>query len=766
MAGLFDTFTIAKRGLNVQQSAINTTSHNIANANTEGYSRQRSVAETTKPFGGMSRFDTSGVGQIGTGAEVTSIQRIRNYFIDFQVRSETGTLGYYESQSDILSKVESVFSEPSDNGIQTLMTNTFKAFSELSKPPVSDSVKKVAITQASALADAINYSYNQLDKLQVNNQDNLKDNILDVNSTLNQINELNKQIAGVSAVGQTPNDLMDKRDKLIDDLSYNFGIEIGKDKFETVNLSSTEYKDSFFVKSDPNDTGYSRLSSVKKATVTENGVQVEYYPLGNEKGDLKTFTIKMNGTTPQEIQAKQDLAHKLNNNKVIIGDKDGIVGTETKPTLLPAPLPAEVTIPADGVTISADSTGVITLSDSVPTTIGTITTVGNVTTITPQNITMTLKTDGTIEVNDGVNPVSTMPETGVSISTAPNVSVIKKADGTIEISTDTMVTEVNSNGTITTPEALTDFNKKIFQTYEYERDVNTVDNKYVKGDIAGNQKTQDLIERYKADLDRLAATLAYTVNAIQTGSVDSGTTTQGLQNNAVFTTESYKLTSADIANLTKEKTGPPAPSAARLTELNTLIAAGLDTLAYKAGDGTITTSADIGITAANIRINSKLLENVNLLNASTTSTSGVGDGKRADAFARLNTLTMDIVKVDDTVDLTKTTRKDFLAKIGVTGFTDTNALTLSGPIKGSTLNSYYTGIINEIAVNTKEASRQVENQNSILGNLEEQRMSESGVSLDEEMTDLIQFQHAYQANAKMISTIDELLDVVINGLKK
>lgn len=92
-AGLFDTFTIGKRGLNVNQSAINTTSHNIANANTQGYSRQRSVIETTRPFGGMSKFDTSGPGQVGTGAEVTTIQRIRDYFIDYQVRNENGSLG-------------------------------------------------------------------------------------------------------------------------------------------------------------------------------------------------------------------------------------------------------------------------------------------------------------------------------------------------------------------------------------------------------------------------------------------------------------------------------------------------------------------------------------------------------------------------------------------------------------------------------------------------------------------------------------------------
>ena len=65
MSGLFDTFNIAKRGLTVQQAAINTTSHNISNANTVGYSRQRAVAETTRPFGGMSKYDSGGAGQVG-----------------------------------------------------------------------------------------------------------------------------------------------------------------------------------------------------------------------------------------------------------------------------------------------------------------------------------------------------------------------------------------------------------------------------------------------------------------------------------------------------------------------------------------------------------------------------------------------------------------------------------------------------------------------------------------------------------------------------
>lgn len=237
MAGLFDTFTIAKRGLNVQQSAINTTSHNIANANTEGYSRQRAVAETTRPFGGTSKFDSCSVGQVGTGAEITSIQRIRDYFIDYQVRSESGTSGYYTQRNETLSKVEDVFGEPSDTGIQELINKFFTAFQEVSKSPDKSDVKTVALQNASSLADALNYTYNQLEKSCEDSQSLLQSNVVDVNSYLDQINELNKQIRRVSAVGQTPNDLMDKRDNLLDQLSYKFGIKVDRDSLDTIKLS-------------------------------------------------------------------------------------------------------------------------------------------------------------------------------------------------------------------------------------------------------------------------------------------------------------------------------------------------------------------------------------------------------------------------------------------------------------------------------------------------------------------------------------------------
>jgi len=659
MSGLFDTFNIAKRGLNVQQGAINTTSHNIANANTEGYSRQRTVAETTTPFGGMSRFDTCSVGQVGTGAEITSIQRIRDSFIDYQVRSETGTSGYYTTTSTTLSKVEDVFGEPSDTGIQELISKFYSSFQEVSKSPDKSDVKTVAIQNASTLADAINYTYNQLKKTCEDTQDVLKSNVTDVNSYLDQINELNKQIGSVSAVGQTPNDLMDKRDNLLDKLSSKFGIKIDKDNLETINLSSTEYPDSALVKSSPTDTDYNRLSYVKSAVAKDDGtVEVEYYPLGNEKSATKTFTITADGTNANEKKANaKDLADNLTQNKILIADKDGNVVGATKTQL------------------KIDAGDTITTPPQLGTT---TTTTGGVTTVT--TVTSVTNTDG-----------STMYTTLVKSKPPATATQLKGG---------------------------------IFQTYKYESDsgVNSVDNNHIKGEIASNQSVQEKIQGYMDNLDRLAAGLAYSVNAIQTGSLDSSTSSQGLSNNLVFVT-----------------------------------------------NGASTTTDD-GITAETIKINSALVTDPTLLNCNTTSTSGEGDGARANAIANLNVLKMNLSSTTLPDDLSGTDRKTFLNDIGIdtatTGFSDSTCLNLNAGTDGSTVDSYYKSIINNLAVDNQEATRVSDNQASILANLEDQKAAVSGVSLDEEMTNLIQFQHAYQANAKIISTIDELLDVVINGLKR
>lgn len=603
MAGLFDTFNISKRGLNVQQSNINTSSHNIANANTVGYSRQRSVIETTRPFGGASRFDTCTVGQVGTGAEVTAIQRVRDTFLDYQVRNKTTESGTLDIKYQYLYQTESILNDSSDSGIQNALNEFFDAFQEISKAPEKTSNKDVAISQAAALADMINSKYTQLEQKKSDAQKLLGQNVQEINDILDSINSLNKQISSVAAVGMTPNDLMDKRDNLLDELSSKFGINVDRDKYETINVTASESGVSIdgvnkLVASSPNDE-YLRFSYISDVKKTGDGeLELTYNKLGNDKDPV---TIKVKCDKGKE----QETIDSLLETRVVLTDSKG-------------------------------------------------------------NIT---KTDGTA-----------VDATGISIDDLKKVMA-------------------NSGNGIRS------------------------------GEIAGNQSAQESIQNAMDDLDKLAISLAYTVNAIQTGSLDG---TGGLKYS--------DGTSAELIFVVK--------------------------------DGT----TDDGINAKNISLNSAIKNDSSKLICGEDIADIKGDkaGTRALAIANLSSK----LKIDYTAfEIDGITRdKFFNGNVGSgdskeysgTGikFKDTAInQDLTTDKEGSTIKDYYIKITSNLGIDVKAAKENLTTVASELESYEEQRLSVSGVSLDEEMTDLITFQHAYQANAKMINTIDQLLDVVINGLK-
>ena len=120
MTSTFHSIETAKRSLFTQQTAINTVGHNISNANTEGYSRQRVTMVTTKPMEAFGMNRSTNAGQIGTGVEASAINRIRTAFLDDQYRNQSKYAGSWSVQSDTLSKLESIVNEPSDSGIRTV----------------------------------------------------------------------------------------------------------------------------------------------------------------------------------------------------------------------------------------------------------------------------------------------------------------------------------------------------------------------------------------------------------------------------------------------------------------------------------------------------------------------------------------------------------------------------------------------------------------------------------------------------------------------
>ena len=157
-----------------------------------------------------------------------------------------------------------------------------------------------------------------------------------------------------------------------------------------------------------------------------------------------------------------------------------------------------------------------------------------------------------------------------------------------------------------------------------------------------------------------------------------------------------------------------------------------------------------------------MINDVSKLNCGASNESGERNGDRAQAIADLLTTKINLSELDNVAELDRNT---FFDKAGIN--LDSDGISIEGSKDGKTVHNYYKDMISQLGTKAQEANRKTANQSEvILKNIELQRLSVSGVSIDEEMTNLIQFQHSYSANAKMISTIDELLDVVINGLKR
>lgn len=225
MRSTFMGLEASKRGLFTQQSALYTTGHNISNANTEGYSRQRVNMQPTLGFPGTGLNAPMSPGFIGTGVEAGSVQRIRDSFVDRQYRQESNKLGYWESRSQAISQIEDVLNEPSDYGLAKSMDEFWKSLQDLSVNPENGGARAVVIQRGIAVADSFNYMSKSITDIKANAASEIGISLNNVNSALKQVSELNKQIMAIEPNGYMPNDLYDARDKLLDELGMFFPIE-------------------------------------------------------------------------------------------------------------------------------------------------------------------------------------------------------------------------------------------------------------------------------------------------------------------------------------------------------------------------------------------------------------------------------------------------------------------------------------------------------------------------------------------------------------
>lgn len=219
ISGLFD---ISARSLSIYQRALNVTSHNIANANNEDYSRQRVIFETERP-------DIRADGEWGAGVKIDEISRVRNQMTDTQIRSYNSKFSNNSTRSDILGQIETQFSEPSELGLSSLMNSFFNSWSKLAVTPNSEQLRTDVIQAAQKVTTKIQSVYEGINQIDSDMQNELQEKVQSMNTIVKELHSLNKQIMESKVSGQESNDLLDKRDKYIDELSKLGNINVNLD---------------------------------------------------------------------------------------------------------------------------------------------------------------------------------------------------------------------------------------------------------------------------------------------------------------------------------------------------------------------------------------------------------------------------------------------------------------------------------------------------------------------------------------------------------
>jgi flagellar hook-associated protein 1 FlgK len=213
----------ALSGLIASQEAIDTTGHNITNANTPGYSRQTAVLQTNDPLpiAAMSQITGAG-GQMGTGVNVDTFTRIRNMYLDAQYRTQNAKLGAASSETEELKQAQSAFDEPSESGISSQLSAFWSAWGSLATHPSSEAAREGVVSTGSQLATTLNQLSSQLSTISTQATQQyaaITGPTGEVQDDANQVAELNQQIKLAEQAGQQPNDLLDNRDELLDKLS-------------------------------------------------------------------------------------------------------------------------------------------------------------------------------------------------------------------------------------------------------------------------------------------------------------------------------------------------------------------------------------------------------------------------------------------------------------------------------------------------------------------------------------------------------------------
>ncbi|OQA09110.1 MAG: Flagellar hook-associated protein 1 [bacterium ADurb.Bin374] len=665
MRATFFGIEIGKRGILTQRSAMEVTSHNIANANTEGYARQRAVLAATDPWSIPSFISQTCAQQVGTGVDVVKIESLRDAFVDEKIIRQNSILQEKTTADNLMKEVEAILNEPNDMTLRSQMDKFWSAWEELSLNPSSIELRQNLVEQSQTLIEQFKEIDTNLNVLQgvVDHatdgsiSDQLEDAVKQVNSLSSRIAELNVTIEQMETANANANDLRDKRQLLVEEMSKLIAVDTTWDSSGHLTLRSGNQllvehsvaRDLYVVTKDKSlpttvsgspdypqmsdkpdvaeavfnhsgSTGQITLDVVQTARAHQVYSFLSYNPL---TGPLSNFgvssgTFSVNGRTfylDAEKTSMKDLAAMIDDGNVEIDAKlnesgqlwmtSTLTGTEHKMTF------------ADGTS----------------------------------NLMTVLNLQQNQEARDAIfnyNGNQFVRQGNVVADAVPGVTLMLKAHGVANLDLHPTVTGGKINALL---------------------------------ELRDNN-----IRTYRDKFNEMAYRLISEVNEVhRKGFGLDGETGRNF----------FKAVSTDDPSL-------PFKNVIASLSLEDYIVGNTNTIA--AAQGTLENQTD------------KL-----------PTFNGVGDGGNATLIAQIK-------------------QKDFFNG-GKANFDD-----------------FYSTIITQVATHSQRYETQKATSQDLMTQLQSKRDEVSGVSLDEELTNLIKFQHAYNAASRVITTVDQMLDKIINGM--
>ena len=650
---------IGLSGILTAQRSMLVTSHNISNANTKGYTKQSSVLAARNPT-------ITTAGTLGQGVELVKIIRHKDDYLNSRLRDISSSIGSASIKSQYLKELETVFNETSDSSLNNALSSFFEGINDLSQYPEDMSIRSTFLENANTLTDTFRRIVNELDQMKTFIKQSIENKLSDVNTITSNIANINKQIASLKTKGIESNDLLDKREALLHDLSKLTHITVNTQNNGMVDVMTP---------------GGSLVSGTNVKSLTFD-IDTSGTLSITDSEKMSKFTFKTG-----EIKALQDFYNTTiaNYDKKLDTLASGIIKDVNR-------------IHSEGVGLSGGFTSIksinsVSSSTAALNTAGlTITpstgdmyiTVINTSTgaVTKNKVSVNVATNSLTDVKNAINATVSGTAGNITASIADNKLQIGVATGykfnfsyALDPNPGTMGTSTASVSGV--------YSGQSNDTYTF---------------TALGSGTIGTTSGLQVEVKNSGGTVVATLDV---GSTYTAGNTLNVANGVSLSLSSGSITTGDTFSLNVINDSDTT---------NLLAALGINTF-FSGSD------------ASNIAVSTDVSNDVSLIAASTGE---VGNNTNALRLAALQ---------DDTSAINNTTFADYLHQIA-----------------------------SSLGEEASNAYKSEESYDAIETSLENRRDEISGVSVDEELVNLVRYQQAYQASAKYISIVNGLMDRLLSTL--